>query len=398
MPDTPSSDPSSPEPDTPSGPPPADEAPTTGAPAPDRPRRLLRSRKDRVIGGVCGGIAEYFGVDPLIVRIAAVALAFVGGASVIAYLAALALVPADDGTGRPVRERPSRAGTIIGAVLIVLAGLALLHGGFGGGWTFAPLVPLAIVLGLLAVGAQRLLRARGEDHPPAARVIGAALAVAGLILAAFVASAGAAWTTATGGGGVIAAIVIALGVAMIVLSLRNRRARWLAVPALLLALPSGVVAAAGVDAKGGVGHRTYHPASMTELQADGYRIGAGDLVVDLRNTDWPQGTALSLKLKVGAGHALVLVPGDVCVQSRTHVGLGYVNVLGDEAGGADVDDQRGTLLRSSDHRRLYVDAKMGMGAVEILHRPHGNDWGNGHRTPGSISPQLAAAGCAGATA
>src|SRR4051812_43897520 len=97
--------PSSPDPQTPAGEPRADEQPTTAMPGPEAtpppPRRLLRSSRDRVVGGVCGGIAEYFRIDPIIVRVAAVALAFVGGASLIAYLAALALVPGDDGTGNP---------------------------------------------------------------------------------------------------------------------------------------------------------------------------------------------------------------------------------------------------------------------------------------------------------
>ena len=42
-------------------------------------RRLTRSRTDRVIGGVAGGMGRYFNVDPIFFRIGAVALAFVGG-------------------------------------------------------------------------------------------------------------------------------------------------------------------------------------------------------------------------------------------------------------------------------------------------------------------------------
>src|SRR5919198_1853515 len=66
------------------------------------PRRLYRSRGDRVIGGVCAGIARYFNIDPLIVRIAAVALVFVGGAGVVAYVAALLLIPNEGEDGAPV--------------------------------------------------------------------------------------------------------------------------------------------------------------------------------------------------------------------------------------------------------------------------------------------------------
>ena len=57
-------------------------APTSETPsAPPGPRRFLRSRSDRVLGGVCGGLGEYFAVDPMLFRIGTVALAVVGGFS-----------------------------------------------------------------------------------------------------------------------------------------------------------------------------------------------------------------------------------------------------------------------------------------------------------------------------
>ena len=74
-----------------------DEEPTVEEPqAPagePAPRRLTRSRDDRLIGGVCGGLGRYFNVDPLLFRIGAVALVFLGGAGILLYLAALLLVP-----------------------------------------------------------------------------------------------------------------------------------------------------------------------------------------------------------------------------------------------------------------------------------------------------------------
>lgn len=51
-----------------------------GASASERPpKKLYRSRKDRVIAGVCGGIADYFGIDPLAVRLISLILLFFGG-------------------------------------------------------------------------------------------------------------------------------------------------------------------------------------------------------------------------------------------------------------------------------------------------------------------------------
>jgi phage shock protein PspC (stress-responsive transcriptional regulator) len=419
MPETPSS----PEPHQPHDDlPPASEAPTTQAPQGDAqgagpqggdappagdspraeaPRRLLRSRDDRVLGGVCGGLARYFGIDPLIVRIAAVALIFVGGFAIVAYIAALFLVPEDDGTGHPVDGRPSRLATILGAVAVVLAGVLLLNGSWGLhlGWAVAPLVPLVLIVLVLAIAGQRLLANRGEDHPPAGRIAVAALLLMGGLIAACVAAFGAAWATAAGGGTIIAAIVIALGLAMVVFAFNNRSARWLALPALVLAIPSGVVAAAGVDTDGGIGQRTYKPATVGEVKTDTYKLGIGELVVDLRNLRWPQGTPLNVKVDVGTGHALVLVPRDVCVQSDVHVGAGYVNVLGDESGGADVEDQRGTLARATTGPQLHLEADMGLGAVEVRHQRTDGHWDNNYNgRPDTIDGRLADLGCAGARA
>ena len=60
------------------------------------PRRIKRSRTDRMLGGVCGGIAEHFDLDPVLVRVATVALVCAVGAGAVAYVAAWILMPLDD--------------------------------------------------------------------------------------------------------------------------------------------------------------------------------------------------------------------------------------------------------------------------------------------------------------
>jgi phage shock protein C len=72
------------------------------APAPATPRRLTRSRDDRMLGGVCGGIARHLDVDPVIVRVATVALVCAVGVGAVAYLAAWILMPLDDRPAAPV--------------------------------------------------------------------------------------------------------------------------------------------------------------------------------------------------------------------------------------------------------------------------------------------------------
>lgn len=72
--------------------------------------RLHRSRYDRIFGGVCAGIAEQLGVDALLVRVVAVALALVtGGTAVIAYLIAWALLT-KAGTGRSCAREGAPSG------------------------------------------------------------------------------------------------------------------------------------------------------------------------------------------------------------------------------------------------------------------------------------------------
>lgn len=56
-------------------------------------KRLYRSRSNRMLAGVCGGIAEYFGVDPTIVRLVAVFFALAGGPGIIFYIILALIFP-----------------------------------------------------------------------------------------------------------------------------------------------------------------------------------------------------------------------------------------------------------------------------------------------------------------
>jgi phage shock protein C len=73
------------------------------------PRRLTRSTTDRRLGGVAGGLAAYFGVDPTVVRLGFIVSIAFGGAGIFAYLAALALVPSDDAASPAAGPQPTAA-------------------------------------------------------------------------------------------------------------------------------------------------------------------------------------------------------------------------------------------------------------------------------------------------
>jgi len=65
-------------------------------------KKLYRSRKERVIGGVCGGIGVYFGIDPTLTRIIWVAALFMAGTGLMAYIVAWLIIPEE-----PAREETS---------------------------------------------------------------------------------------------------------------------------------------------------------------------------------------------------------------------------------------------------------------------------------------------------
>ncbi len=56
-------------------------------------KRLYRSRQDRMIGGVCGGLGDYFGIDPTLVRLLFVFGTLMGFQGLLAYLVLLIVVP-----------------------------------------------------------------------------------------------------------------------------------------------------------------------------------------------------------------------------------------------------------------------------------------------------------------
>lgn len=98
-------------------------------------QRLYRSRTNKVFAGVCGGMAEYFDVDPIIIRILFILMVLFGGSGILLYIAAIIIIPqkpymaADfnpPGTQTQPMPASSNARNIFGYVLIIGGGLLLL--------------------------------------------------------------------------------------------------------------------------------------------------------------------------------------------------------------------------------------------------------------------------------
>lgn len=60
-------------------------------------KRLYKSDKDKKVCGVCGGIANYFDVDPTVIRLAWIKFTLAGGSGLIAYIIAAIIMPEDPG-------------------------------------------------------------------------------------------------------------------------------------------------------------------------------------------------------------------------------------------------------------------------------------------------------------
>ncbi|MDO4522180.1 MAG: PspC domain-containing protein [Eubacteriales bacterium] len=58
-------------------------------------KKLYKSNKDKMICGVCGGIAEYFGLDSTLIRLAFALFSIIGGSGVLAYIAAAIIIPSE---------------------------------------------------------------------------------------------------------------------------------------------------------------------------------------------------------------------------------------------------------------------------------------------------------------
>ncbi|HEY4625990.1 MAG TPA: PspC domain-containing protein, partial [Blastococcus sp.] len=174
-----------------SAPPPATPPPSLDPPAWEPPPpppgppahpQLRRSRTDKMIGGVAGGLAEYSGVDPLLWRVGFVALTFAGGSGVLVYLLLWLLMPAGPpgdpasagshwSAGRSQRppagpRSPIPRVTIAG--LFIVVGLLVLTTRFGG-WDIGPRGFLGAAL--LVVGLGLVVAAFAGGHTARGRLI-----------------------------------------------------------------------------------------------------------------------------------------------------------------------------------------------------------------------------------
>jgi phage shock protein PspC (stress-responsive transcriptional regulator) len=372
-----------------------------------RPRRprLVRTRRGRLIGGVCSGLGTHFDVDPILFRIVFVGLAVFSGVGIALYLAILLLVP-EEGASRALiwLSRLSWLSVLGVVVVVVAAGIALQaagHVGHRGAWGFGVGVGSLVLVGSIAALVWlRLRRPAGEQGHASAdrRLFGCLALVAAIAVWSVLFAMAGAWLAGIDGR-LAAWVVVAIGAAL-VLSAFTGWARRLVVPAVAFVVSVAVITAAHVDLHGGVGERTYRPHVLSEVRHD-YRLGAGHLEVDLREVSFPPGDTY-LHVRLGVGELVVLVPRGVCVATSAQIGGGYVGALEQRSGGLDVDwsERPSPPLHTS---RLVLNGDVGLGALLVADHPIERDWNGGggwfgaHSHAGELGTNEACASPVGAS-
>jgi phage shock protein PspC (stress-responsive transcriptional regulator) len=289
-------------------------------------RRLQRSRSDRMVAGVSGGLARYFEIHPAVFRVGFVVLTLLGGAGILIYLAAWLVIP-DEGKDDSIataalRNRRDRPWPLIGLGLLAVAGAILLSRATlwpdGDSWW------LFLLAGLLILWLTRQPASADPDAPTDAQALAAR---------------------------------------------DSRRVRgffkWLAITLVTL-LTLAVVAVAiffatfDVDLGNGIGERSYAVTSVDQLQGD-YEVGIGSLDLDLSRLQLPEGET-HVDAHVGVGDLNVHVPADAAVRIHANVEVGEIELPNGIGGdGRNVESE----LVETGERVLVIDARVGAGQVVV---------------------------------
>jgi phage shock protein PspC (stress-responsive transcriptional regulator) len=295
--------------DPPSWPPPPP------GPPPVRPQ-LRRSRTDKILGGVSGGLAEYSGIDALLWRVGFVALTLAGGTGIIVYLLLWLLMPAGPrvapGTAVEMQARPPAGprspvpGVTIAALLIAVGLLTLFTSVFS--WELGPTA-----------------------------FFGTALLVVGLGL---VAAAFASGRTARGA-------LIALGVVLSLGTIATASEPW-------------------HGHEGHVGDKTFHEVAAERVQPV-YDCGLGDCTLDLSDVDVSSlDGRITTAVDAGLGDVQVILPRSADVEMTVDSGIGDVRLLDGMDSDGGYSPGLGSAPWTDDGEPEFVlTINTGMGDVEV---------------------------------
>jgi phage shock protein PspC (stress-responsive transcriptional regulator) len=401
------------------------DAPSDTPPYRQPGNRLTRSSADKVLGGLSGGLGRYFGIDPVVFRIAFVVLTLAGGSGVLLYLIGWLMVP-DDAGGHALRRLGSERNQKLAAAVLAGAGLLLLLDNIFGA---SHDIPLGLVL--VAMGGL-FLWSRHKDgtgagpppppgHPyPPVPAAPAGPAPAPAVPHDAVAGTGegvSAWPPADAGAdppppppppppaatvappappappasakprsavvavtcsllAVLAGVATLFGLSLttglalallvtgggLIVGAWRGRARWLIPLGLVLSVALAGASLIDVPIRGGAGEVAHRPLAAEEIRTP-YRLGAGELTVDLGAVDLT-GQTVTVVASVAAGRLDVVVPPDATVEVDAHVGAGTLLLFGQETEGLDIG-RRVTDRGPDGAGTLVLRPRAGVGLVEV---------------------------------
>ena len=384
---------------------------------------MRRSRSDRKIAGVAGGLGRWAGIDPLVFRILFVVLAIFGGSGLLLYALGWLLVP-DDGQSHSEGQKllrgrggSSTVTTIVAGVVVLILGLVLIGKlidtgpGVGGLGVMVAIVVIAVLL--IREGQHRPSGTPAAEPPPVwtpppaepgafgqtpgtayaaspppptyptapmpypyyppappapprersflGRItLSVALIVVGVLVAVNIETGHDVPTE-----GVLAAALGVVGLGLVVGAFIGR-ARGLVVWGVLLTIAVTIASFAHVPYKGGVGDRHWTPRTLEQVQSN-YRLAVGDAELDLSKVDFTGVARQRVQVRQGVGDLTITVPSDVVVRIKTHVHGGDLIVPGERSiHGSDL--RRLTTLPSGSPAGsavLVVDAELGVGTLEV---------------------------------
>jgi phage shock protein PspC (stress-responsive transcriptional regulator)/predicted membrane protein len=267
-------------------------------------KRLERSRTDRTVAGVCGGLGRYFDMTPAVFRLGFVVLTLLGGAGVLVYIAAVLIMPLEGKSASiaedVIAERRDHPGRLVALGLVAVALLAILSRAStwrlaGAGWIFL------LIAGLVVLWATRERRAH--------RIV---VAIVSLLAVGLVAA--------------IVAVTVAFS--------------WF-----------------NVSLSDGVGKQSYRPTTIRDVRGT-YDLGVGNLRLDL--SQLPATAGLHVNVRVGVGKLRVIVPRNANVVVDAKAKVGDVHAFDRHADGRDATVHAGT------NGTLYVDAEVGAGRIDVV--------------------------------
>ncbi|MCZ7611237.1 MAG: PspC domain-containing protein [Ignavibacterium sp.] len=136
-------------------------------------KKLYRSVTDKMLGGVCGGIAEYFGIDPVIIRLTFVLAVIFGGSGILAYIILWIIIPqkpyivtpfnqenknddnlhnaetenktSDDLQSNKFRKNLNNNKTVFAGIFLIVLGVIILLSNFIPGFYFKDYWPVVLI-------------------------------------------------------------------------------------------------------------------------------------------------------------------------------------------------------------------------------------------------------------